>query len=524
MYDVPADTNLLDALDALGVLMREVDIPYYCWHPKLSVDASCRMCQVEVAGEPKLQIACSTPVREGMEVSTRSERVTSARQGVMELLLVNHPLDCPICDQAGECDLQDFSWRYGASRSRSKEPRRALEKRVELGPSIVLDRERCILCRRCVRFCREITGTGELAVVGRADRSVIDLQPGSQLCNDYSMNVADICPVGALTTREFRFAARVWNLKSVESVCGGCARGCNIHIDSDSTGVRRYRPRRNDAVNDTWMCDRGRLSHETITRPDRLTTSLVRAEDGVLVSCTVDHAIEHAAVALGQLVEAKGAGVIAGIASAHATNEDLFVFKRLMEAMGSDTLGVAVPVGEGDGLLIRAEKAANAMGAGRIGFGDVSALLDRLRGGGIAGALIMGSDLLAPSHLGSSEVLHKLDCMVVLDTHQSPLLRVADIVLPTRLLAEKDGTITNCNARVQRVRRAVVAPPGAFDEGELIHRLGVALGLEGFDGDYGVEAASVALSESLADFAGTELKGLPPGGRCLASDRDEGAA
>jgi NADH-quinone oxidoreductase subunit G len=361
-------------------------------------------------------------------------------------------------------------------------------------------------------------------VVGRADRSVIDLEPGSELRNDYSMNVADICPVGALTTRDFRFAARVWNLESVESVCGGCARGCNIHIDSDHSGVRRYRPRRNDAVNDTWMCDVGRRSHETITRPDRLTNPLVRSEEGALMSCTVDRAIEHAAGGLGRLVEAKGAGVIAGIASAHATNEELFVFKRFMEAMGSDALGVTVPMGEADDLLIRADKAANARGAGRIGFGEVSALIERLRGGGIAGALIMGSDLLAPSHLGSSEVLQKLDFVVVLDTHQSSLLRVADVVLATRHLAEKEGTVTNCDARVQRVQAAVTAPLGAFDEGELIHRLGTAMGLEGFDGDYEVEAVSMALSDSLSDFAGTGLRDLPPGGRCLVSDRDEGAA
>ena len=194
----------------------------------------------------------------------------------MELLLVNHPLDCPICDQAGECKLQDYAFEYGARDARTREPRRALKKRVELGPTIVFDQERCILCRRCVRFCREISETGELAVFARGDRSVIETFPGAPLDNDYSMNVADICPVGALTTKDFRFKIRVWFLDDVPGVCTGCANGCNVHLGVANNKVYRYVPRRNDAVNDTWICDEGGCRTSEIGAPDRLGARSVR--------------------------------------------------------------------------------------------------------------------------------------------------------------------------------------------------------------------------------------------------------
>jgi NADH-quinone oxidoreductase subunit G len=227
IIEVPTGRTLLQALDDVGLLMNGVDIPHYCWHPKLTIDGSCRLCQVEVEGLPKLQIACNTPVQEGMVVRTDTDRVCKAREGVMELLLVNHPLDCPICDQAGECKLQDYAYEWGVIESRTREPRRALKKNVELGPTIVFDQERCILCRRCVRFCREVPGTGELVVLNRGDESVIETFPGAPLDNPYSMNVADLCPVGALTSRDFRFKIRVWFLEDVPGVCTGCAKGCN---------------------------------------------------------------------------------------------------------------------------------------------------------------------------------------------------------------------------------------------------------------------------------------------------------
>ena len=290
-YEVEEGRTILQALDDLGVLMNGVEIPHYCWHPKLSVDGSCRLCQVEVEGIPKLQIACDTPVKDGMVISTKSDRVKRAREGVMELLLVNHPLDCPICDQAGECKLQDYAYEYGVRHSRSKEPRRAAKKRVDFGPTITFDQERCILCRRCVRFCQEVPGTAELGTFGRGDQTKLDTFPGIDLDNDYSMNVADICPVGALTTKDFRFKIRTWFLDEIPGVCTGCANGCNIYLGVANNKVYRYVPRRNDAVNQTWICDAGRMSYKEIEATDRLTGVSLRGESGTLEPTTLEQGI-----------------------------------------------------------------------------------------------------------------------------------------------------------------------------------------------------------------------------------------
>ncbi len=503
--EVAEGRTLLQALDDAGLLMNGVDVPHYCWHPKLSIDGSCRLCQVEIEGMPKLQIACNTPVADGMVVSTTSDRVQKAREGVMELLLVNHPLDCPICDQAGECKLQDYAFDYGVAQARTREPRRALKKNVELGPTIVFDQERCILCRRCVRFCREVPGTDELVVLGRGDHSVIETFPGVPLDNDYSMNVADICPVGALTTKDFRFVIRVWFLDDVPGVCTGCSRGCNVHLGVANNKVYRSVPRRNDAVNETWICDEGRMSYKAIGASDRLRHALVRGELGVPEAVDYDAAVGAAAARLARLRKASGAGVIAGVASAHATNEDLFVFRRLLDALGAESAGVAVPKGRADEILIRPEKAANARGAEWLGFDDAAALCERIRHGGVDGLIVLGHDLLGPDYLGGVEALAGLDTVVVLDSHASDLQRVAHVLLPARVAAEKHGTLTNFAGRVQKVVPAVEPGFDARPEGEALAALGAALGLAGFDGRFDAHEVSKALAESVAAFAGASL-------------------
>jgi NADH-quinone oxidoreductase subunit G len=514
--EVPEGRMLLQALDDVGLLMNGVDIPHYCWHPKLSIDGSCRLCQVEIEGVPKLQIACNTPVQDGMVVRTQTERVQRAREGVMELLLVNHPLDCPICDQAGECKLQDYAYEYGVTQARTREPRRALKKRVDLGPTIVFDQERCILCRRCVRFCREVPGTGELVVVGRGDRSVIETFPGAELDNDYSMNVADICPVGALTTKDFRFKIRVWFLQDVPGVCTGCSRGCNVYLGVANNRVYRYLPRRNDAVNETWICDEGRMSYKRIGAPDRARQPLVRGELGVPELAAYDDAIAAAAERLARLVQSKGPGVIAGVASGHATNEDLFTFRRFFEALGSETAGLAVARGRSDDRLIQAEKAANAEGARALGFGDAALVVDRIRSGGVDALVCLGHDVLGDAYLGGAEALAALDTVIVLDTHLSPLERVAHVILPTRVAAEKHGTLTNGAGRVQRVRPAVEPAWEAYSEGEVLARLGAALGLPGFDGCWDAREVSKALAQAQPAFAGCDLDAAGDAGHPLA--------
>ena len=256
-----------------------------------------------------------------------------------------------------------------------------------------------------MRFCREITGTGELAVLNRGDHSVIETHPGVPLANDYSMNVADICPVGALTTKDFRFKIRVWFLEDVPGVCTGCANGCNIYLGVANNKVYRYLPRRNDAVNDTWICDAGRMCYREIGAADRLQHALVRGSLGVPELTSFAVAIETAAARLRKLVDSKGAGVIAGLASPHATNEDLFGFRRFLDALGTETAGVAVVQGPADALLVKADKAANAAGARALGFGDARPVLDRLRSGGVDGLIVMGHDVLDASYLGGVELL-----------------------------------------------------------------------------------------------------------------------
>jgi NADH-quinone oxidoreductase subunit G len=524
-YQVPAGRTILAALDELGVLMNGVDVPHYCWHPKLAIDGSCRLCQVEVraASEKsgRLMIACNTSVAEGLVIDTKSDAVRRAREGVMELLLINHPLDCPICDQAGECKLQDYAFDYGIPEARTQEPRRALKKRVDLGPTIVFDQERCILCRRCVRFCREVSGTGELGIFDRGDRSVVETFPGRPLDNPYSMNVADICPVGALTTRDFRFKIRVWFLEDVDGVCTGCSRGCNLHVGVAKNEVQRYVPRRNDAVNQTWMCDFGRLSYKAIARPDRLARCQVRGPEGRLAEATVRDAVEAAAARLRALVDAKGPGVVAGVASAHASNEDLFVFKRFLDALGTDLAALAVVLGDSDEILLEAEKGANGAGARALGFGDPRVLLERLRGGGLEGLIVLGHDLLAAEAVAGADALSQLDTLIVLDTHRSPLESFAHVVFPVRHAAEKDANYTNSAGRVQRVRRAVLPGADALDEGDVLTRLGVALGLPGFEAGsvWDVREASRRLSREHPAFAGIDLDSVGRQGRPLAGSR-----
>lgn len=512
-YEVEDGLTILQAMDRLGLLMKSVEIPHYCWHPKLSIDGSCRLCQVEIVGQPKLQIGCNTPVRDGMAVLTKTDRVKRAREGVMELLLINHPLDCPICDQAGECKLQDYAYDYGVAHARSVEPRRARKKKVEIGPRVIFDQERCILCRRCVRFTREISKTGELAVFNRGEASVIDTFPGTKLDNPYSVNVVDICPVGALTSKDFRFQIRSWFLKDVPSVCTGCSNGCNINAGTAHGKVYRYTPRRNDEVNDTWICDAGRLSYHEIGAPDRLQFALVRNAEGVLEDAPLDRAFEAAAARLRKLIAAKGAGVIAGVASPHATNESLLTFQKFLADLGVKLSGVACEKGDSDTLLIKAEKAANIEGARRLGFAEISNVAERVRGGGVDGMVVLGHDVLTAL---DASVLVKLDTLIVLDTHRSPLERAAHVVLPVRHAMEQCGTVTNHAGRVQKLEIAVEPTWEAYSDGEAIARLGAWLGLDRFRDLYDVHKVSQELQTANKAFAGRNLDSVGERGLLLA--------
>ncbi len=462
----------------LPVLIENgIHVPHYCWHPKLSIDGSCRLCQVEVEGSPKLVIACNMPVRDGMVVHTTSPAVQTARRGVLELLLVNHPLDCPICDKAGECSLQDYSFAYGSRVGRSQEPRRKQQKRKDIGPRMVLDQERCILCRRCVRFCREITGTNELGVFNMGDRSVLDVMEDRPLANDYSICTADVCPVGALESKDFHHKLRVWFLKKTESVCPSCANGCNVTVNHYRDRIWRLMPRRNDAVNDTWMCDHGRLNYQYINDANRLRAPLLR-RNGQLETCEWDEAVAATATQLRRIARTTDGRGVGAVASPHLTNEESFRFAQLLQALNVASTDVAVVVGNSDHFLIKPEKAANARGARDVGLqprsGGVGlpAMLEAAASGQIRGLYVCGPDLweTTPRPL-LEKAIDRLECLIVQDIVRSPLAERAHVVLPSLTFAEKSGTFTNGAGRVQRLHRAIEPPDGQPSDGDVFSRL-----------------------------------------------------
>jgi NADH-quinone oxidoreductase subunit G len=452
---VETGTNVIQAAERLGI-----EIPYFCYHPKLLVEANCRMCLVQVEKIPKPVPACSTVVTDGMVVYTKTPEVEKVRKGVLEFILINHPLDCPICDQAGECVLQEYTHDFGPGGSRFIEEKVHKPKKVPLGPHVIFDAERCIVCTRCVRFCRDVVGEEELGIFNRGDRQIIDVFPGKELQNKYSGNVVDICPVGALTAREFRFRARVWFLQPVEGICTGCSNGCNIWVDVYQNKIQRLRPRINDDVNEHWMCDAGRFGFEYVNRDDRLKTPHIRHGEGY-APVSWDEALHWCAEALQGLRREYGPEALAAVGSTKSTNEEIFLFRRLVrEIIGSPHLDVPPPLeGDEDNFLIRRDKAPNAHGVVdldcRPGPGglDLEGMREGVRSGVIKGLYVVQEDLAADPEW--REVLGQLDLLIVQDILPTETTKLAHVVLPGASFAEKEGTYTNYRGRVQRVHRAL---------------------------------------------------------------------
>jgi NADH-quinone oxidoreductase subunit G len=466
--EVPAGTNLIEAARAVGV-----EVPHYCYHAGLSIAGQCRLCMVDIDKVPRPQIACNTVVAEGMVVETETERVKDTRRSIMEFHLINHPLDCPVCDQAGECFLQIYYMQHGLYDPRMTDEKVHKPKAVPLGPHVILDAERCILCSRCVRFCDEITGTGELGIFQRGDHSEIGLFPGGALENAYSGNVIDICPVGALTDRDFRFQVRVWYLDTAKSVCNGCARGCNIEIHTNKKRthhnggkrVARIKPRFNAEVNQWWICDAGRYGFRWIDDESRLTAPLVGAE-GARAETTWDDALGALADALGRYRPEE----IGVLASPQMSNEDLWALRRLLDGLGIVNRDFAVPPrepGEDDKLLIRADKKPNTRGAALLGLGpgagglDAGGILDAAARKAVKLLWVLHHDLTASGFAASrvTEALAGAEMLVFQGTNASLTSARAALVLPSAAYAERDGTFTNFQGRVQRFRTAV-APLG----------------------------------------------------------------
>ena len=491
---VPEGTTVIQAAEKVGIF-----VPRYCYHPGLSIAGNCRICLVDVENAPKLQIACNLPATEGMVVHTKSERAEDGRRAVLEFLLANHPLDCPVCDQSGECDLQNFYMSFGLYGPRFREHKVKKKKAVELGPHVMLDQERCILCSRCVRFTNEIAKTGEFGIFNRGDRAELGIYPGEVLDNPYSANVVDICPVGALTERDFRFKARVWYLSSAPSVCNGCSQGCNVDLHfvldrphlNDGARLVRVKPRYNADVNQWWLCDEGRYGFGWLDRA-RLTKVVGPSADGTVKGdATWEQALAAISATLAGLVEEQnGSGTGRGIgviASAQLTNEELFLIREILQGPLTARVSASVPEkpGPSDDFLVKADKNPNTRGATLLGLAgpgalDAGEIIDEATAGNLCALWVFGHDLV---ELFGEERVRQLsesvDLFVFSGTNDNPTVPFAHWVLPTAAYVEKDGTFVNCHGRVQRISRAF--PPLADSREdwrvllELARRLGLAL-------------------------------------------------
>src|SRR5215471_18876775 len=532
----PIATTMIQACS-----LAKVDVPHYCYHPKLPVAGNCRMCLVEfgtpalgpdrkpvlnpdgtpkIAKAPRPAIACATPISPGMEIYCSTPAVKAMREGVLESLLINHPLDCPICDQAGECKLQEYSADYGQSAGRFVENKVHKPKRVDLGPRIVLDAERCILCTRCIRFTKDVVGDDALGIVNRGSYNTLTAFAGKKFDNNYTLNTVDICPVGALTSKDFRFQMRVWFLKETKSVCTSCATGCNIVVGSREDKVYRYEPRENDAVNATWMCDSGRLNYKWINSPNRLRDVQVRGAKSTWAAAIKE---------ISDKLVAAPKGSVAIIASARQTNEELFLLKTLANRLGAITDSIPRD-GKGDALLLNTDKNPNLNGARLTGISfteagiNLTRIVSGIQSGTIRTLVVFGENIVKrgvdAARLGEKdtttefidehgltpELLAKLETLIVSDILPNETTKLAHYLLPGAAHVEKRGTFTNGKGRVQKFMKAVEARGDARAEWEFLHEL--VHNVTGQNGFASIEGLFNQMAQEVPTFNGLTWAGL----------------
>ncbi|QEH33747.1 NADH-quinone oxidoreductase chain 3 [Aquisphaera giovannonii] len=545
-----------EKLNAIQMAKRVgVDIPYYCWHPALSVVANCRMCEVEVGAKdaktgeikmtPKLVPGCQTPAKDGTVIVTDSPKVKEHQRMVMELLLLNHPLDCPVCDQAGECGLQDYSYEYGQASHRFVEER-LVNPRKSVSDTIQLNSDRCIVCTRCVRFTREITQTGELQVMRRGSHSEIDIFAGHTMdANPLAGNVVDICPVGALLDKDFLHKQRVWFLSRHDGICTRCSTGCNIQIDENKGQVWRFKPRDNPHVNDYWMCDEGRYSYKAANDPYLLGAMYVRKDDD-LKPVPADEALK--AVDRG-LREASERGAVAAVLSPFMTVEEAFLAARYVKGLGEKNVLALGPVptrGEdvtfkpdqtkgrtGDTsfvvprpFTIHAEKCPNRKGVEAvlehfqgsvIPFEDLSS---RVAGGEFAALYVVSDSIDAWIDEPAAKILRAgVKFLVLQDTNVTPLAHLSDVVLAGATFAEKAGSYVNANGRLQYAAAALPPRDGSLPDLDIFSILLNRTGGPAQSGDVLAE-----LAEAVPAFAAAEGGTLPRTGLDLSGEAKPGTA
>ena len=524
-HQFPKGTRLIEACEQAGSY-----VPRYCYHKKLSSPGNCRMCLIEM-GLPKIgpdrrpelgddgkpvinwmprpQISCAQDVSEGLGVRTDSPLAQECRKGVMEFLLINHPLDCPICDQAGECRLQEFSVEYGNAESRFLENKVKKPKNIELGPRVTLDDERCILCSRCIRFCQEIVHDDVLGFIDRGSHSVLTAHPGKRLENNYSLNTVDICPVGALTSSDFRFQMRVWFLKETKSFCTSCATGCNTIMGTREDVIYRQTPRENNAVNSSWMCDYGRLNFAYLQSDQRLLHPEILSGDK-LIAAEWKVAITHAAVQLKHFAGWE----IALLASGRMTNEELWLTSQLAKILGVELVDIVPRPGPGDDILLSVDRNPNTNGARVLGVTSVPGarlrdIVDGVASGRVKALVALGE---SPIDIGLSLAqITSLPAFVVMNILSSKATHAATALLPSFGFAEKRGSMINGKGRLQRLNRAVRGPGQARDDWEILRDLIQACSGRNSetdsraDGICSIEDVFRQMSESVPQFAGLSL-------------------
>ncbi|MGB0667176.1 MAG: molybdopterin-dependent oxidoreductase [bacterium] len=451
----------------LSAAMRAgIQIPHYCYHPGMSVVATCRMCMVDVIDmgngrpAPKLQTSCSMDAVEGMKVETMNEKVKDAKELVMEYLLINHPLDCPICDQSGECVLQDYSFEFGSGKSEMEYSKRVYGWR-DIGTFVALERNRCIHCTRCDRFTREITGTNEFGMFNRGHELTVDTYSDRPMTNQFQGNMADICPVGAITEKEFRFKRRVWKLKKTPSICVGCSTGCNVTIEYDKNEVFRLKPRDNPDVNRWWMCDQGRLTYKDLNiRENRVAHPLGKTAEG-FQEISWENAFSAIREKISELQPTSNE--VIGLVDTHASNEELYLFKKLLkEGFDSDQLFFPdleweQPVSDFFiNSLITSDKSPNRAGARMLGLKGAksSEEVNSKIPNGTKVLLVFGKPFEDENLLSQAG---NIPLVINIAAWQSGWSETADVTLPGRLHSEKDATYTNKAGRVQRVNTAIRA-------------------------------------------------------------------
>jgi NADH-quinone oxidoreductase subunit G len=499
---VPPGTLVIEAAKQAGVL-----VPHYCYHPGLPVAGVCRMCLVAVEKAPKLQIACATSVTEGMVVHTQAPAAKAARMGVLELLLINHPLDCPICDQAGECELQDFTFQEGRPATRySPEYAKRFNPVEDFGPDVLYVPNRCILCTRCVRFMEDVAQEPVLNVSERGDRAYVGIHPEARLDHPWAGNVVDLCPVGSLLSKDFLHKARAWELDKTASVCTGCAQGCNVTLDTRDNVVVRVRPRPNLDVNRYFICDHGRMNYRWTNRGDRIEAPLVK-RGGELHATDWDEALAHAATLL------RGAtGQAVALVAPRASTEALFLARALFQGFTwtgafQVVMGEEVPLAGVPNLALRAERAPNVAGAELLRYGrDYRAALAAAE----SAAVVLVLD-------EPETTVRTAGVLLYLGTVLPDAARAADVVFPMANVAEEDGTYVNRDGRVQRYWQAKPAPGMVRPAWWVLSELAAALGRGERVGS--AAAAFEHLARIVEPFRGLSYAALGAGGKELAARR-----